>query len=64
MRPMTGTRRALPSDLPFILTLEPSFADLGLVGCDSAEVHAGRMESTDACYFAIEHDGQPAGYAL
>ena len=47
-----------------MLTLEPSFADLGLVGCDSAEVHAVRMESTDACYFAIEHDGQPAGYAL
>lgn len=64
MRPMTEIRPALLSDLPFMLTLERSFADLGLVGCESAEVHAGRMESTDASYFAIEHYGRPAGYTI
>jgi diamine N-acetyltransferase len=61
---MTEIRSAQPSDLPFILTLERSNADLGLVGSDSAELHARRMESTDASYFVIEHAGQAAGYVV
>ena len=61
---MTAIRPAQPSDLPFILTLEQSFAELGLVGSDSAEVHTGRMESTDASYFIVEHESQAAGYIL
>lgn len=61
---MTAIRSAQPSDLPFILTLERSFADLGLVSSESAEVHASRMASTDASYFVVEHEGQAAGYVL
>jgi diamine N-acetyltransferase len=61
---MTEIRAAQLSDLPFLLTLEGYSAALGFVNCDSAEVHIGRMESSDASYFLIEHEGQAAGYVL
>lgn len=61
---MIRLRRAGFADLAYVVALERQFTEMGLVGCDSEEVHRQRMEGADTAYLVIEREGQPAGFVI
>ncbi len=57
-------RRALATDMPFILQQEDKFRDLGFVGGDDAPTHQRLLSDPDCLYLLIEANGAAAGYAI
>ena len=57
-------RPAVPNDLPYVLSIEIPYKEMGFVGGDDLAAHTRRLADPDCWYAIVETESGSAGYVI